>query len=157
MSAIYDGTFTTGTQDGPRRPSYPFANAQTPDVYAAQYDRELQIHPVAGYRSLSQYRTSYTNLLTYSDALNNAAWTKTALTVTDNAQYNPNDGTASASLLTETAVNSEHRNAQPATVTAAAYTLSAFFSITNRPYVRIRFVDSAAGSFWCRQCCTCLA
>jgi len=68
-----------------------------------------------------------TNLLTYSQQFDNAAWTKTAVTVTANQAVAP-DGTLTADALTETAVTSQHvlmnftsKAASPITYTATWY------------------------------------
>jgi len=126
MSAIYDGTFTTGKQNGPRRTTYPFANAQTPDVYTAQHDRDFQIHPVSGYAPTQATRTTFTNLVIYSEALTNAAWTKTAVTPLDNYEPNPKNGSVTGTAMIETAANSAHSVSRAYTFAAGSYCFSVF-------------------------------
>jgi hypothetical protein len=59
------------------------------------------------------------NQLTRSDQIDDAAWTKTALTVVANNNTAP-DGTVTGDALQETVANSNHQIAQSFTVTSAA-------------------------------------
>jgi hypothetical protein len=81
-------------------------------------DRDWQ-----GYRQL--YSTSRTNLLTYSQQFDNAAWSKTACTVTANATVAP-DGTSTADTLIEDTTTSYHNIAQTVAASGTVVTLSAF-------------------------------
>lgn len=73
-----------------------------------------------------------TNLLLYSEEFDNAAWTKSAATVTANATTAPT-GTVIADKLVESAANSNHSATQAATVSSgAAYTASCFFKAAER-------------------------
>jgi len=66
------------------------------------------------------------NLLTYSEQFDNAAWTKTATTVTANAIAAP-DGSMAADKLIETAATSNHQATQSVTVTqGATYTATIY-------------------------------
>lgn len=49
MSAITDGTFTIGKQNGPRRILYPFANTPLQDVSTKVYEHDHIVFPVSGY------------------------------------------------------------------------------------------------------------
>lgn len=68
-----------------------------------------------------------TNLLTYSQDFSNAAWAKTATTITANATVAP-DGTTTADLLTVAVTNAEHHVSQGSlsVVNGTAYTVSVF-------------------------------
>ncbi len=66
-----------------------------------------------------------TNLLTYSEQFDNAAWTKSATTVSANADTAP-DGTATADRLLESATTAAHQLTGGATVATVTYTLSIF-------------------------------
>ena len=67
-----------------------------------------------------------TNLLTYSDQFNDAAWSKTAASITANATSSP-DGTTNADKLVATAVTSGHFVSQAVTITASTnYTVSVY-------------------------------
>jgi hypothetical protein len=79
---------------------------------------------------------SRTNLLTYSQEFDNAAWSKARVTVTANAITAP-DGTLTADKLVETAETGAHVVAQAATFTAAAHTHSVFAKAAERNFVLI--------------------
>jgi hypothetical protein len=66
-----------------------------------------------------------TNLFTYSKDFTNAAWIKTATTVTANSTAAP-DGTLTADTLVETTDASSHTVITTATVTAVPYSFSVF-------------------------------
>ena len=73
-----------------------------------------------------------TNLLLWSEDFTNAAWTKSAATVTANATTAPT-GTVIADKIVESAANSNHSATQAATVSSgAAYTASCFFKAAER-------------------------
>lgn len=74
-----------------------------------------------------------TNLLTYSEQLDNAAWTKDNATVTANATTAP-DGTSSADKLTETATSGAHRAWRAPTTTAAAHTFTVYLKAAERSF-----------------------
>lgn len=65
-----------------------------------------------------------TNLLTYSQEFDNAAWTKSSTTVTANATTAP-DGTATAEKLVEVAATTTHRIVQGTAKAASAITYTA--------------------------------
>lgn len=126
----------------------PFSVSQYPDNYSTSIPRKYQIAP-SRFASVARLaaRTSWTNRLTYSEALDNAAWTKTSLTITADAAIAP-DGRLSMDLLTEVAAAAQHKVAQAATPTAAAHVLSAFAVTNGRGFLRLGFVDSAAATFY---------
>ena len=79
-----------------------------------------------------------TNLATYNQQFDNAAWTKSNATITANAATAP-DGTATADLLVESATTATHEVSQAFTVTAAnVYTVSVFAK-TNGRHLQIGF------------------
>ena len=78
-----------------------------------------------------------TNLLTYSEQFNNAAWVKANVSVAPNAATAPN-GTLSAAKVTESATTAVHEVYQATSVAAnTAVTVSAFFKAAERPRVRM--------------------
>jgi hypothetical protein len=80
-----------------------------------------------------------TNLLNYSDAFDNAQWTKGELTVTANSTASP-DGTTNADSLTETAANDYHITYQAKSLTTATtYTFSVFVKPNGRNFARMLF------------------
>jgi hypothetical protein len=79
------------------------------------------------------------NLLNYSDAFDNAQWTKGELTVTANSTASP-DGTTNADSLTETVANDYHIAYQAKSLTTATtYTFSVFVKPNGRNFARMLF------------------
>lgn len=85
-----------------------------------------------------------TNLLLYSEQLDNAAWTKTAVTVTANAAVSP-DGSATADKIIATAANTLHQITQAKTVIAGNMTAS--FYVKAAEYTQIWMFVYLDGSF----------
>jgi hypothetical protein len=94
-----------------------------------------------------------TNLFTYSDQFDNAAWLKTDLTVTPNAAVSP-DGILNADALVENTANSTHFVYRVSAGTAGTYTYSFYAKANGRTEVQIeqesggnsRFTLSGAGT-----------
>ena len=83
-----------------------------------------------------------TNLLTYSEQFDNAAWTKTNSTITANAIVSP-DGTTTADKVEETATTGQHLVTQSVTVvTASSYSMSVYAKAAERPIIRITDTSS---------------
>lgn len=141
--------FTVATQYGQRLPSYPFANAAIPDTLPVAYDRNMRVL-VTSYSPQMATRTSVTNLLTYSEQFDNAAWTKTNTDITANSLANPSSGVVTADVMTETSANGVHDAGQLVTMTATPTVFFVFVRAFNgRSWIRMRVVDSAATSFTC--------
>ena len=86
-----------------------------------------------------------TNLLTYSEQFDNAAWVKNASAVTVNAVVSPN-GTQNADILIADATTAEHVLDQSFTVTAGTtYTFSAHVKANGLTDVGLRFT---VASLW---------
>lgn len=78
-----------------------------------------------------------TNLFLYSEAFDNAAWTKTELTVTADQIAAP-DGKTTADKVVETTTNAGHQVKQNVTfVDGTAYTMSRFVKKLGRRYVKM--------------------
>lgn len=77
---------------------------------------------------------SRTNLLTYSEQLNNAAWTKTNSSVTANIIVAP-DGTLTADKLVEDTTLNNHDVRQSVTTTAADHSFSVYLKASERQFV----------------------
>jgi hypothetical protein len=81
------------------------------------------------------------NLYTYSEQLDNAAWGKSAVTVTANAIANPIDGSVTAEKIVESATNASHalyRGVDTvAQVVGQSYTTSWYMKAAGRNIVRI--------------------
>jgi hypothetical protein len=98
--------------------------------YAPKADGSLQFFP------------SVTNLETYSEQFDNAAWSKQAATITANAVTAPN-GTLTADKLEETATTNIHWAYQdPAAVANTTYTLSAYLKAAERTKARAALINS---------------
>ncbi len=128
---------------------YPFGdNPVLADKFSKLYDRQYNIFPIL-YQPRMPNRTSWTNLLTYSERFDNVAWTATNLTVTA-ALATPlaPDGQASLNKGLETVTNGEHSVAQAATTLAAASEASVFAQGgLGRTFIRLAFTDSATTVF----------
>jgi hypothetical protein len=86
---------------------------------------------------------SRTNLLTYSSAQSNAAWTKSEGTITSSANIAP-DGTQTASMFVESSNNQFHYIRQTATVVQLTnYTASIYVKAELRTTCNLAYLDSA--------------
>lgn len=83
------------------------------------------------------YATPRTNLLKYSEQLDNAAWIKVNAGIASDAITAP-DGVLTADKLIESAVNSTHFVYQKPTTVAGSYTLSVFIKAGERFLARLR-------------------
>lgn len=83
-----------------------------------------------------------TNLLTYSEQFDNAAWTKGGATIGANVAVSP-DGTASADkLIEDTSVSTSHRALRSfAAITNAVYTYSVFLKKDTRTWACLNLFD----------------
>ena len=86
---------------------------------------------------------SRTNLLTYSEQFDNAAWSKGNTTVTANAVVSP-DGTMDGDKLVEDTATSQHSAQQGGTLSAAgASTFSVYLKAGERQFVQVWLHDTA--------------
>jgi len=88
---------------------------------------------------------SRTNLVTYSEQFDNAAWSKSNSTITANTIVSP-DGTLTGDKLVEdTSATTTHFVSRNSTVTftAAAYTFSVYLKAAERTWARLTMIDSA--------------
>ena len=85
-----------------------------------------------------------TNLMTYSEQLDNAAWTATAITVTANATTSP-DGTTNADKLIPTNVSAFHNLYNYAAVLTGNYSFSVFVKKGGYNFVSLQ--DQFSGVF----------
>lgn len=77
-----------------------------------------------------------TNLVTYSEQFDNAAWTKNGATISANAATSP-DGTANADKLVEDTSTGAHRVWQAPTTTAAAHTFVVYLKPAERTFAML--------------------
>ncbi len=83
-----------------------------------------------------------TNLLTYSEQFDNAAWSKTSLTVTANSVASP-DGTTTADKLVEVAASAQHNvNEFPSTTNTNPLTISVFLKSAEKTSAYIILKES---------------
>jgi hypothetical protein len=87
-----------------------------------------------------------TNLLTYSEQFDNAAWTKTRSSITADATTSP-DGTVDADKLVEdTDNNSHHVGVNFSFTSGTTYTISVYAKAAERPSLQIALTNPAFGS-----------
>lgn len=130
---------------------YPFAGEQLPDVDARTWLRRYLVQR-ARFAPRIATRTSYTNLVPYSNDFTNAAWTKYKLTPTSNVIANPWDGATTVGRLLEVATSGAHGIEQAVTYAAVPTTLWAIVKGgLGRNWIRLQAVDSAVTFFrgWC--------
>jgi hypothetical protein len=88
-----------------------------------------------------------TNLFTYSEEFDNAAWNTEQASVTANTTTSP-DGTQNADSLTENTATNHHLIYQGGTVSAGAYTQSVFIKKNTRQYAFLQIAtDTAANRY----------
>lgn len=88
---------------------------------------------------------SRTNLVTYSEQFDNAAWTKSNATVTADAVVSP-DGTADADKLVEDTATNSHFVGRNVTVTASATLIySVYVKAAERSVFNLRISDGVTG------------
>jgi hypothetical protein len=87
-----------------------------------------------------------TNLFTYSEQLENAAWNKNAVSTTVNAAIAP-DGTQTADLIIPSTASAEHTYGQTISFTSGTtYTISCYFKAAGYTTIRMRIATAAFGS-----------
>jgi hypothetical protein len=87
------------------------------------------------------------NLVTYSEQFDNAAWTKGNVTVTANATVSP-DGTTNADKLIEDTATSTHSTISPtiALTTGTAYTTTVYVKAAERSWIALQYDSGAFGT-----------
>ncbi len=90
------------------------------------------------------------NLVTYSEQFDNAAWTKTASTITPNATAAPNGTTTADKLVENTAVTTGHfvaPNPNPSpTAIGQTYILSVYAKAAERTFIQLMATGISPGS-----------
>lgn len=87
-----------------------------------------------------------TNLLTYSEGFDTAAWTKSNATVTANTIVAP-DGTLTGDKLVENTANSDHRVGQPSGVVGGSETLSVYAKAAERSWMVFQLGSNSVAYF----------
>jgi hypothetical protein len=126
-------------------------NEWKPKRYTGTYGNNgfyLKFSDNASVSSLGRDFSGYSNLLSYTDQLDNAYWTKSNTTVTANSIANPLDGTVNADKLVETATTAVHsiQNASAVTKLASAtYTFSVYAKAAERTSISLQLSESGGG------------
>lgn len=104
--------------------------------------------PVTGAPKGALIEPAATNLITYSEQLNNAAWTAYESSVSANATAAP-DGASTADKLVESTSNTEHVVFQLPTLTAVEYAFSFWAKAAERSVVigQLRAVDFTPSAY----------
>ena len=122
----------------------PYPLDYTPTTSAAVYGPRFDFDPVTLAARGLLIEESRTNLLTYSEQFDNAAWTKDQVTVTANSVAAP-DGTVTADTWTESAVSDNHGVVQSITTTSSQkYTISVYAKYVSRQYLILSCWQSSA-------------
>ena len=124
---------------------FPYGNLPAADKYAITIERRF---PLVGSQRTPgpANRTSYAQLLTYTEALDNAAWTKIDTTVAATAYRDPN-GRTGARRIVEAATTAYHHIQQVGTMAAGALTGIVALKAGERGYARV-FMYNATDSIF---------
>lgn len=124
------------------------AGDYTPTTSAAVYGPRFDYDPVTLAAKGLLIEEQRTNLITYSEQFDNAAWTKGDITVTANTTTAP-DGTTTAEKITESATNFSHLAYQSFSASATAYTVTVYAKAAERSWIYLRFdTDAPVISAW---------
>ena len=131
-STVSDSGFT-------RASAATFVNVSGVVTSAAINVLRLTFHPITNAPLGALLEYAATNLLTYSEVFENAAWAATAATVAVNATNSPS-GTLTGEKLVETATTAVHKLARTAAVAVTAnnpYTISVWAKSSGRTQLEI--------------------
>lgn len=122
------------------------AGTYNPTTTAAYYGPRFDYDPVTLAAKGLLIEEQRTNLLTYSQEIGGTNWLPDDTTVALNSIAAPN-GTLTASTLTDTATNSDHRmisgGTNPSFTVGASYTLSVYVKNNTRNFVQLAFGTAA--------------
>lgn len=141
--------------------TFAFAQGETGDIatpYIATTTAAVSVGPVANVPRLDYLDSSCPKLLlepqrsslvTFSEQMNNAAWTKNAATITANASVSP-DGYTNADTLTESTFTSDSAFIYETVVVtpSTAYTTSVFVKQGAGRYVYLRNYYAAGNAYY---------
>jgi hypothetical protein len=118
----------------------------TPTTSAAVYGPRFDFDPVTLAARGLLIEEQRTNLLTYSEQFNNAAWTADNVIKTADTTTSP-DGTVNADSITESATTANHRIYQVLSKAASAITYTAsVYAKTNGRNMRLHFDGGTVGN-----------
>ena len=134
------GIYVWGAQLNLGASALTYTPTTTAAVYALPIDHDPITHAPLGVL-IEEQRT---NLLTYSQEFDNAAWTKSRATVTANAAVAP-DGTTTADKLIPTAVSNTHRMYQGSITHGVlrTYTYTCYLKAAEYTGARLAITDAA--------------
>jgi hypothetical protein len=123
----------------------PYMQAYNPTTSVAYYGPRLDTNPTTllprGYLS----ETQSTNLLTYSNDFNNAAWTKVDIVVTSNSTISP-EGIQNSDLITEgSAGNANLYQISSAFTAGASVAYSGYYKRGNSDWIRMTVTEGVGG------------
>jgi len=132
--------FTDNTNSATRLPSYT-GTSKTVFAWGAQLE--------LGSTATTYNNTSVRNLLGFSEAFDNAAWTKTRASIVTGAQANPVNGLFNAQKLMEdtTASNSHAVSQSFTTIVGVPYTFSTYVKAAGRNFAAVYFSGPNRGIY----------
>jgi hypothetical protein len=111
---------------------------------AASGEPRFDHDPITGESKGFLIEEQRTNLLTYSEQFDNAAWVKARATITTNTVVAP-DGTLTGDKLVEdTTASNNHLVVQAETFSAADYTFSVYLKAAERTFARLVVFDGTS-------------
>lgn len=119
------------------------AGDYTPTTSAAVYGPRFDYDPVTLAAKGLLIEEQRTNLATYSEQFNNAAWTKANATISANSTTAP-DGTTTADTLLDNTSAAAHYLSAGFTLTTAAYTFSVYVKSAGATWVALEVYDGGA-------------
>jgi hypothetical protein len=114
----------------------PNALDYTPTTTAVVYGPRFDYNPTTLVAQGLLIEEQRTNSLTYSEQFDNAAWSKTASSITANAIASP-DGTLTGDKLVENTATSAHTISQSLSATTQSYTISVYVKKAERKYFQL--------------------
>ena len=114
----------------------PNALDYTPTTTAVVYGPRFDYDPATLAAKGLLIEEQRTNSLTYSEQFDNAAWSKTASSITANAIASP-DGTLTGDKLVEDTATSAHTISQSLSATTQSYTISVYVKKAERKYFQL--------------------
>ncbi len=129
------------------RCKFPFQQNPVADTFTRQYERDYWYTP-ALYVPMGGDRYDWENFVIYSEQINNAAWTKTNVTVAVNNRTAP-DGNPTMDRIGETSANAEHAISQSVTLTGTDFELVSgdHFLLMNGGRFLLHGEDGSAGIY----------
>lgn len=144
-SRAFDGTYRASATGNPKR-EWSFS---TPPITRANADfYEVLLGNVSAKACSGDILGGSNNLYTYSEELNNAAWTKVDVTVSADTAVAP-DGSTTADAILETATTNDHYLYQASTGTSGVrHALSSFLHKGGRTWAALFVATGGVAKAW---------